>query len=551
MFDDRTNERTYWPKIDIKDRIWTGYARHIRPFITTFAQRLSRSNSTVVFLTARTVALALLLGSGGGYTLDDFDEEETESDGDEDPVQIDPTEDDDGENTSISDGEHDDNSAIDIEDESATENEVLEKIELENWAIPIGYEEGPTTGAYAVIYDRYSSDNQDVHGCVNRIKSMLDEAEERDIPLYFEPVVDIATSGKGIDREGIRRIIRLVQHPQIQYFFVHDVTRLARRNSFCLFIIDLLTRNFDVEVVTKEGTVDLSRLEDLATTWVSSMAGEITNRNKARNTLGGMIEKFEEGSISHWYKYPPIGYSDAEENDALFEKEENEIDAAKACFTLLDTANENENSPYTEVLDHINSHFGPLFERYETESEHEKQPLSRRQLKRIVRDPIYIGEPVAEGESIGDQGQESEREDPDLQIIDEELFKRVNEKVDRIENEYSDTSSAGEVMDLEYLSYEFGFLPIIESTPEVAVHCPECDAKMVRDGKRESENGEQKVPIYKCQKCPDDSEEQDGDSPNGTYKTYPNTLELYKIRLFDKVINNIDEVAAVMDLEDV
>lgn len=61
---------------------------------------------------------------------------------------------------------------------------------------------------------------------------MLDTAEEMQVPLYTDPVVDVAKSGKNGDRAGLEEIVRLIQHPHINYFFVHDVDRIARWNPF-------------------------------------------------------------------------------------------------------------------------------------------------------------------------------------------------------------------------------------------------------------------------------------------------------------------------------
>lgn len=416
-------------------------------------------------------------------------------------------------------------------DDPWSSNKVLDQIDLDQWEVTPPHESVPNDAEYGILYGRYSSDNQDETGCISRVKGMLDTAEEMEIPLYTDPVVDVAQSGKGAGRDGLEEIVRLVQHPQIQYFFVHDVDRIARWNSFCIFLIEVFTRNFDVTVVTDDGELDLDRLEGLATTWVTSMAGEIENRNKAKRTLGGQIEQFVEGNYESWFNKIPIGYEDSEEK--LLVKNEDEIEIVEAMFETFNEADESR--PYAATRDKINPQYGQIL----------GEELTHDWLKEMLTDPIYIGKPTVSGESIGDDGQEATLDKPDLQIIDEDLFEQVNEKIEKVENKKSGSRASGEVFSLEYLMFEFGLLPLVESSPDVAVLCPECESKMVRDGARDLENSERRAPIYKCMDCADHPDR------TGTYKTYPNSLESYKIKLFDKVLSNLHEVANHFNLNEI
>ena len=116
-------------------------------------------------------------------------------------------------------------------------NEVIDEIDLQDWEVTPPNDHVGNDAEYGVIYGRYSSDNQDKSGCISRVKAMLDTAEDMNVPLYTGPVVDVALTGKKTSRGGLEEIVRLVQHPQVNYFFVHNVDRLARWNSFCPFLI--------------------------------------------------------------------------------------------------------------------------------------------------------------------------------------------------------------------------------------------------------------------------------------------------------------------------
>jgi len=87
--------------------------------------------------------------------------------------------------------------------------------------------------------------------------------------------------------------------------------------------------------------------------------------------------------------------------------------------------------------------------------------------------------------------------------------------------------------------FEFGLLPLIESSPAYSYPLSECDTKMVRDGTRTLDNSEKRTPIYKCMECAGNSNQ------SGTYKTYPNSLEIYKIKLFDEILDNFEKYHAM------
>ena len=220
------------------------------------------------------------------------------------------------------------------------------------------------------------------------------------------------------------------------------------------------------------------------------MAGEIENRNKAKRTLGGQIEKFSNGNYETWFQNYNIGYKPSDQD--LLEKDDEEVEIARSVFRCFDKAG--EYGPYAETRDKINAQYGEVLE----------EKLKHDPLKRMLTDPLYIGKPTVSGENIGDQGQERVLDKPELQIIGEDLFDRVNEKIKRIEDRQSSPEKSGEVLDLDYIMFEFGLLPLIESSPQVALHCPECDSKMVCDGTRSIDNVERRVQIYKCKECTED-----------------------------------------------
>ncbi|MFP8957644.1 recombinase family protein [Natrialbaceae archaeon A-CW3] len=508
------------PHTEIKDRICEGYLSNIRSFIYSLGQDICPQSLWAIWHSAKFVSGATMCSSNA-TTLDKYFDGLPEAE----------TEQKQGQDTLKTETE----GLAELLDDSEDSHKVLDEIDLNEWEIACGYEDAPADAKFGLIYDRYSSDNQNETGCVSRVKSMLDEAAEREVYLYSDPIVDTAETGKNVDRKGLERMVQLMQHPQIEYLFLFEVARLSRWNSFSIFLVDVLTRKLDVTVVTSDGPLDLDRLEGLAMTWVSGMSSEITNRNKARNTLGGQIETFKDGNYTSWFRTIPIGYEDS--NDELLEVDSDEIELVNAIFRTFKHAEFYRAYAVTRRI--INEHYEHVLD----------EPLSRSQLRRMIRDPIYIGTPTVEGESIGDQGQKAVVEEPNLKIIDEKLFGEVNEKADRIQEKYTGPSKAGEVMDLDYLLSEFGILPVMESSTRVQVPCPSCNSQMVRDRPYELANDERMAVTYRCLIC----EEEKGadEEKTGCHKTFPNSHELYKIKLFDYILENINEVAQHIDLDEI
>lgn len=513
----RQQIKSVCPKIDIKDRMCLLYSSHIRSIKYALGQYLQQPQFTL----ARCVPLFLLCSDISQKTFGDFFE------GAKGISEV--------ENETISLP-----NAL-LEDD---ENEVLQQIDLEDWEVTPPHDELPPDTEFGIVCDRYSSDAQNDTGCVARVKTMLNIAEEEGVKLYTNPIVEIAESGKSIRREGLKEIVQLLQHPQVKYLFVHDVDRIARWNAFCIFLTELVTREFDIEIYTSQGELDLTRLKGLATTWVESMAGEIDNRKKARRTLDGQIENFEDGSDGIWYRGKWIGYASSDSN--LKQIEDKEVEVAKEMFKMFDQAPEDR--PYKATLEHLHSEHKDILEDAladSDDSDEDEYLLKQYRLKTMLADPIYIGKPIAKGESIGDQGQQAQLDKPNLQIINEDLFQRVNDKLERVEKQYSDTSSPGEIMDLDYLLHEFGLLPVGESSEQVAVFCPDCEIPMDRNKTSSLEDEQRRVPVYVCPECKREAEENDNDEKDisGNYKTFPNSYEIYKIRLFDRVMENLPEVA--------
>lgn len=88
-------------------------------------------------------------------------------------------------------------------------------------------------------------------------------------------------------------------------------------------------------------------------------------------------------------------------------------------------------------------------------------------------------------------------EDESLQIIYEETFEQAQEKVQRIHDRYA--SDSDDADDVDDLVTKFGARTVVESSPDVRLHCPECSGEMKKNGQRELTT--RRVQNYKCVEC--------------------------------------------------
>lgn len=457
---------------------------------------------------------------------------------------------------------------------SAKHSEILKSIDLTDWKVA-SYSSVPQDAEFCVVFGRYSDDDQDPDSCKGRVEGMIDIAEDNGWYLYTLPIISEAKSGKDTHREDLSELLRYLQHDAVSYILVDDVDRLARWTSLAMFLVELCYRELDVTLVNHQGIVDLGTIEGLAMTYVTGLSSDIDNRNRARRTLHGQLEKFENNYFK-WYRARPIGYSRVDDDiggvkDEVVDenKDITEVDVARAIFNLMAAADIEDG--FAPIIRKVNSQFGDVFASYEdkyySETLKTEPEFDLNWLKRMIRNPIYVGRPSAEGESIGDQGQDRSWEEPDWAIIDEDVFEQANTKLDAIEERNSQRDYRQvDILNFNDLMTNFGLHTIMNSSPYVKAHCPICDQVMVEDNKVPAGDGEKVAPVYKCdgkvrvngaREQDEDMEDIEDDSDEESkyvelheevkYRKYPNSWEYFKIRLFENISQNLDEYADYLD----
>jgi uncharacterized protein YlaI len=197
----------------------------------------------------------------------------------------------------------------------------------------------------------------------------------------------------------------------------------------------------------------------------------------------------------------PFGYQP--DGNGWIEIDEDEADIVEDIFDIYVSTNN-----YRKTQDRINDRYARRLE----------SNLSYYRVRKILQDTVYIGNASITVKADSVDAENTSVDDPDLAILDDKTFQRVQRCIDQ----QNKTQSSGDgTIDIEHLTELFGLVGLLETCPLLALHCPECDAKMVKNGQRKLRNAEKPVHDYICPEC----ERQ---------KRFPATHELEKLRFHQR-----------------
>lgn len=331
-----------------------------------------------------------------------------------------------------------------------------------------------------VVYARVSSPGQ-VEG--ESLDAQIDEldsiADERDIELPTNPIQDKGKTGTDFNRGGIQKVLRLANQTPLDYVFVDTIDRLGRAAAQTHYFIHVLQVDCDVSIFTSSGEMNVQMIEDVMQVSLSTLMAELATKNQGRGALRSRVRNFiENRKWGSWYPTTPLGYTKSE--DSLWiEKHAPTIAAAEKMFEYFV-----DNKSYSETARLINK-------RYLDSSKH----VSRIQIKSYLQNPVYLGRPTIPVDNIHNYNEDDLPKDPELKLVDEESFERVQEIVEKISEKYSsneDVTEADDIID------EFGLFPVAESSPMVKLVCSACGGDVVRDGTRPLDKGNKMRLEYKC-----------------------------------------------------
>lgn len=332
-----------------------------------------------------------------------------------------------------------------------------------------------------IIYARVSSDSQKEHSIETQIDTLRKRAQKEGINLPYEPERDEGKTGGNFQRDGIKRIFELAKKKKITHLLVDDVSRIGRNAPQTLYFIYVLKKKFGVTIITAKGDLDINEIDDLLDATLTSLVSHISAKNRGRKALDTRIRRFkEERSWFSWFRNVPLGYQKTD--DGWIEPDPDEIELVEKMFEKFLDGNS-----YGKIQDDVNG----LAKNRDLDPD-----LSPSQVKRSLRNPVYIGAPSMSSDTRDLDGKDAVVEDDDLQIIDDETFQRAQ---DEIEQRRRKSSSGDDAMDVDDFIETFGLLAVLDSSPIVRLACPVCDSDMVQNGERDLITG--LVYNYICTDC--------------------------------------------------
>lgn len=343
----------------------------------------------------------------------------------------------------------------------------------------------------AAIYARVSSREQakDGKSLDKQVTDLVAEVAERGLNLVTDPITDDAETGTDFDRPGIRKITRLAQRGVISHVLVDDVDRIGRHTAETLYYLWELSAECDVTIITlTDGELDATELSDFIQINMKSVAAQMANENRARRANMAKLARFrEDQNWRSWFGDPPLGYQlpDAETTnvDAVWPTPDpDQVEAVEDLFTVfLNADHDGAYSRTCEVLENLHGRYLPA-------------NFDRRTVKRLLQRPLYIGRPTPTYE-----GEEYPVDDPDLQLIDEDTFEAVQQKIAQIRDKYSADNQTNPV---DEAAEEFGEFAVWKASRKITQRCLECGCTdLNKYGSRTVGDDDRTAYIYKCPDC--------------------------------------------------
>ncbi|TKX68842.1 recombinase family protein [Halorubrum sp. SP9] len=335
-----------------------------------------------------------------------------------------------------------------------------------------------TSDRKGIIYARVSSNKQAKEGdsLDNQVSRLREVADELDIVLAGEPIIDDGETGTNFDRDGIQRVFRMAQQDDVEYLLSQNIDRIGRSAAETLYFLHILQSECEVKLITTSGEKDLETIEGLMHTTLMSLLSEVSNEirtSKAQSTkIRNFLEKKQWSSI---YPAAPFGYTTTEDGWLKKDPENSQI-VGEMFAEFRDCEN------YKETRRRINNEYGNV--------------LDGHRVKTLLQNYVYVGAPRIPESWMSDTEMDGIVEDKDLEIVDQEDFIKVQDIIQRKNRKHSTDEDTKDVIDF---IEEFDLFTVIQCSDPATLLC-DCGCSMVKDGQRDLK-GDIKTHEYYCPEC--------------------------------------------------
>lgn len=440
------NDSIFWPRLDIKRRIRQLLSQRIRGIISKFGQNLNRRISKVPENNIRLVFVLLLASSiGDQNTLSEFSE---------------------------------DLDSVENELHDHKDNDVSN---CEKCVIP---------------YTRVSSEEQKKNGrSINSQKDEISAIVERDpeMSYHVDFIKDKAESGTDFNRNGIQKVALLAKDSEVTHIIVDTIDRIGRNVAQSLMFIETMRKKHDVKILQRDREFDIRIPEDKMVLNHKLMIAEFSTQNRARSSKRSSADHFiNDRQWCSWYNTVPFGYKienedgNDPESKGWIEKIDDMEHLVKDTFNIF-----LKEKNYSKVADYINSNYSDRINEFkknnynqrknaDEEYEMTNNPMSGREIKSIITNPVYKGEPMIPVTEFDHHDPNPYVPDSKLEIVNEYTWSEAQEIVASISDKYSTEDDL--TLNADKYAQEFDPFAIEAVCPEVKLVCPKCSSDLNSNG---------------------------------------------------------------------
>jgi len=305
-----------------------------------------------------------------------------------------------------------------------------------------------------IIYARQSKKEQEEnsYSIKSQIEDMTKFAQEHNIELPYPPIVDLGVSGKQTIRPGTEKLWEYVngENKLIDCILVLDADRLGRHKVESLYFMWILNEN-QVKVITKDRQYDMAeKPTDYIVAAMDFFRADEESKHIGERTQRGKKTRFKAGNWVHGYT--PEGY---EKKGEWLQKKIGCESVVLELFTKF-----KETKSYSRTKNSMETKYSQMF----------NKELTIGRLKRILQDPVYIGQP-----RYGDVAYP----DSNLAMIDKTLYNEVQQLISRFSDGHASKKNKNYAFEEITKKYGLGFA--LRTIPEFIPHC-ECGGHMLKHG---------------------------------------------------------------------
>ena len=275
-----------------------------------------------------------------------------------------------------------------------------------------------TSKKRGVIYVRVNASVASAYSSDNSVERQISECKEKmkrdNVEEVHAPIIDV-TSTKNAQNNGLMDVLKLAENGSIDYLYTIELDRISR-DSMALLNFLFKLRGCNVTVATPFQIYDIKKIEDLIYITVKAYAAENQIEIRRNTSLKNRIQRFKNRV---WVSGIPPGF---EKKEKWITKSPGWEPVINAVFNLF-LENKNDEA----VRENVNETFRDFL----------KQPLTRQQIREILRNPLYIGKPQLGGAVIEKAFPATVVEDPNLRFVTDELYAKAQEIIVAIDAKYS------------------------------------------------------------------------------------------------------------------